>query len=112
MDIHAVAEVLGVTPRHIHRLVAERRIPYVKVGRFVRFDPAELSIWLDGQRVEVQGAAAAAHGSGNLGADRPGGPEAPNPHAHSVGVRLPQLPELFSGEEANVSECQRGAVRR
>jgi excisionase family DNA binding protein len=51
LDIHGVAEVLTVTPRHIQRLVAERRIPYVKVGRFVRFDRAELSVWLDQQRV-------------------------------------------------------------
>jgi len=52
IDIHGVAEVFGVTPRHIQRLVAERRIPYLKIGRFVRFDRAELSVWLDQQRVE------------------------------------------------------------
>lgn len=52
IDIHGVAEVLNVTPRHIQRLVAERRIPYLKIGRFVRFDRAELSVWLDQQRVE------------------------------------------------------------
>ena len=32
-------------------IVTERRIPFVKVGRFVRFDPAELDVWLDAQRV-------------------------------------------------------------
>ena len=53
IDIHGVAEALGVTPRHIQRLVAERRIPYLKVGRFVRCGRAELSVWLDQQRVEV-----------------------------------------------------------
>jgi excisionase family DNA binding protein len=53
LDIPSVATVLHVTPRHIRRLVAERRIPYLKVGRFVRFDPAELSVWLDQQRVEA-----------------------------------------------------------
>jgi excisionase family DNA binding protein len=52
IDIHEVAEVLCVTPRHIQRLVAERRIPYLKIGRFVRFDRAELSVWLDQQRVD------------------------------------------------------------
>ena len=51
LDIHGVAEVLSVTPRHIQRLVAERRIPFLKIGRFVRFDRAELSVWLDEQRV-------------------------------------------------------------
>jgi excisionase family DNA binding protein len=54
IDIRGVSQVLSVTPRHIQRLVAERRIPYLKVGRFVRFDPAELSVWLDQQRREVR----------------------------------------------------------
>lgn len=54
IDIRCVAKVLDVTPRHIQRLVAERRIPYLKIGRFVRFDRAELDVWLDQQRREVR----------------------------------------------------------
>jgi excisionase family DNA binding protein len=50
LDIDAVAIQLAVTPRHIRRLVAERRIPYLKVGRFIRFDPAEVDAWLDAAR--------------------------------------------------------------
>jgi len=38
LDIEGVAEVLGVSVRHVRRLVAERRIPYVKWGRFLRFE--------------------------------------------------------------------------
>jgi excisionase family DNA binding protein len=53
LDTDELAKVLCVTPRHVRRLVAERRIPFVKVGRFVRFDPGELDIWLDQQRVDV-----------------------------------------------------------
>jgi excisionase family DNA binding protein len=53
LDSIAVAEALGTTRRHVQRLVAERRIPFVKVGRFVRFDPAALDIWLDSQRVDA-----------------------------------------------------------
>ncbi len=52
LAIDAVAEALGVTPRHVQRLVSERRIPFLKVGRFVRFDPGALNVWLDQQRVE------------------------------------------------------------
>jgi excisionase family DNA binding protein len=51
LDTDEVAIALRVTPRHVRRLVAERRIPFVKVGRFVRFDPGELDVWLDQQRV-------------------------------------------------------------
>ncbi len=32
LDILAVATALGITPRHVRRLVAERRIPFFKVG--------------------------------------------------------------------------------
>jgi excisionase family DNA binding protein len=52
IDIATAAEHLGVTVRHVRRLVAERRIPYIKVGHFVRFDPAELVAWIDRQRVD------------------------------------------------------------
>jgi excisionase family DNA binding protein len=51
LDAAGVALALGTTRRHVQRLVTERRIPFVKVGRFVRFDPAELELWLDAQRV-------------------------------------------------------------
>jgi excisionase family DNA binding protein len=54
LDADGVAKALGVTNRHIRRLVAERRIPFFKVGKFVRFDPGELDVWLDQQRVEMR----------------------------------------------------------
>jgi len=54
LDIEAVAERLGVTERHVRRLVAERRIPHVKVGRFVRFDPADVADWIRACRVPAR----------------------------------------------------------
>jgi excisionase family DNA binding protein len=54
LDVESVAGTLGVTTRHVRRLVAERRIPFFKVGKFVRFDPAELDVWLSEQRVDVR----------------------------------------------------------
>jgi excisionase family DNA binding protein len=50
LTIDQLAERLGVTVRHVRRLVAEKRVPYLKVGKFVRFDPAEVGEWLDGNR--------------------------------------------------------------
>jgi excisionase family DNA binding protein len=55
IDIDTLALRLGDSVRHIRRLVAERRIPYLKVGHFVRFDPDEIAVWLDTQRVSVTG---------------------------------------------------------
>ena len=49
-DIDAVADRLGVRVRHIRRLVAERRIPYIKWGRLLRFDPEEIEAWLNEAR--------------------------------------------------------------
>src|SRR5208282_6724886 len=55
LDQRHLAERLQITERHVRRLVAERRIPFVKVGRFVRFDPEEIAAWIDGQRVPTEG---------------------------------------------------------
>jgi excisionase family DNA binding protein len=52
LGFDAVAEWLGVEVVFVRRLVAERRIPFLKIGKFVRFDPAEVSTWIDGQRVK------------------------------------------------------------
>ncbi|MGD9792201.1 MAG: helix-turn-helix domain-containing protein [Acidimicrobiia bacterium] len=46
LDVVGVAELLGVPVRHIRRLVAERRIPYVKWGHLIRFDPIEVERWI------------------------------------------------------------------
>jgi excisionase family DNA binding protein len=50
LTIDQLAKQLGVTIRHIRRLVAERRVPYLKVGRLIRFDPSEVAEWLDEAR--------------------------------------------------------------
>lgn len=46
LDIQEVAAHLNVTVRHVRRLVFERRIPYIKVGNLLRFDPEEIAAWL------------------------------------------------------------------
>ena len=50
MDIEAVARRLGGPVRHVRRLVAERRIPFLRWGHLLRFDPAEIEVWLDQAR--------------------------------------------------------------
>lgn len=50
VDIEWVAGRLGVEVRHVRRLVADRRIPFVKWGHLLRFDPAEIEAWIDGSR--------------------------------------------------------------
>ena len=50
IDITAVAQRLGVQVRHVRRLVHERRIPYIKWGHLLRFDPADIDTWIDRSR--------------------------------------------------------------
>ena len=50
IDLPTVALRLNVSERHIRRLVQERRIPFIKWGRLLRFDPAEIDAWLDEKR--------------------------------------------------------------
>jgi excisionase family DNA binding protein len=51
LDIDQLAQRLGITVRHVRRLVADKRVPYYKVGRLVRFDQTEITDWLATRRV-------------------------------------------------------------
>ncbi len=55
LDVAQAADRLGVTPRFIRRLVFERRLAYIKVGKYVRFEAADLEEWLSAHRVEAVG---------------------------------------------------------
>jgi excisionase family DNA binding protein len=55
LDIDQLAQRLGITVRHVRRLVADKRVPYYKVGRLVRFDQAEITDWLATRRVPNRG---------------------------------------------------------
>jgi excisionase family DNA binding protein len=52
LDFEDVAEWLGVEAVFVRRLVSERRIPFVKIGKYVRFQPEVVSVWIDRQRVQ------------------------------------------------------------
>jgi excisionase family DNA binding protein len=52
LGMDEVADWLGTTVRHVQRLVTERRIPYVKVGHFIRFDSRDVTQWIEAQKVD------------------------------------------------------------
>ena len=52
LDVDQAAARLGVPIRWIRRAIAERRIPFVKVGRYVRFVPDDLDAYVGARRVE------------------------------------------------------------
>lgn len=46
-----VAARLNATPRFVRRLVAERRISFVKVGRLVRFESSAVEEYIERNKV-------------------------------------------------------------
>jgi excisionase family DNA binding protein len=57
LTFEEAAERLGTTPRHMRRLVLDRRIAYRKLGRYVRFHPDDLAEYVAAHRIEVARAA-------------------------------------------------------
>ena len=53
LDPVEFADRLGVSVRYVRRLVAERRIEYVKIGHLVRFEPSQVDAWIKVNRVEA-----------------------------------------------------------
>jgi excisionase family DNA binding protein len=52
-DVAGAASYLGVKERLIRRLVVQRRVAYVKTGRFVRFKRADLDAYVADHRHQV-----------------------------------------------------------
>ncbi len=47
LDDAAIARITGVTLRMAQRLIYERRVPVVKIGRYLRVRRSDLDAWLD-----------------------------------------------------------------
>ena len=47
LDDAAIARITGVTLRMAQLLIYERRVPVVKIGRYLRVRRSDLDAWLD-----------------------------------------------------------------
>ncbi len=54
LTVEAAAERLSTSPRFIRRLIAERRIEFVKVGRHVRISESALHDFIDAGRYQIR----------------------------------------------------------
>jgi excisionase family DNA binding protein len=54
MTVQQAGEYLGTGERFIRRLITERRISYVKIGKYVRLERATLDALVDSGRVPSQ----------------------------------------------------------
>lgn len=53
--VKKLAEILAVKPLTIYRLVQKGKIPAVRIGRSIRFDPEAVNAFLDSVRVGPDG---------------------------------------------------------
>jgi excisionase family DNA binding protein len=51
LNVKEVSGYTGLAPDTIYTMVSQRRIPYVKVGRLVKFDLLMLDTWLKNNTV-------------------------------------------------------------
>jgi excisionase family DNA binding protein len=51
LTVEQAAERLGMSVRHVRRLLAERRVAYHRLGRAVRLHPADLDAYVAATRV-------------------------------------------------------------
>jgi excisionase family DNA binding protein len=54
LSVAEAGEYLGTGERFIRRLITERRIGYVKVGKYVRLERSTLDAFVDAGRVHSQ----------------------------------------------------------
>ena len=89
LDIAEVSVWLATSTRHVRRLVTENRIPYVKVGHFIRFDRRDIEGWIAGQKVVVEPdvpvirSSPVRHRPGRVGGDKSIAPRASGRQASS-----------------------------
>jgi excisionase family DNA binding protein len=53
LSVEQAAERLGTSARFVRRLVFERRIAYVKLGRHVRISSRDLNAFIEAGRVDA-----------------------------------------------------------
>ena len=51
LTVNQAGEYLGTGERFVRRLVAQRRIPYVKLGKYVRLQRSSLDAFIEAGRV-------------------------------------------------------------
>jgi len=50
LNIQALSQFLGIKVSTLYAMVEERKVPYYRIGRLIRFKKSEIDLWLEGQR--------------------------------------------------------------
>lgn len=53
LTIEEVSLRLKLSRGAVYQMIARREIPFIKIGRRVRFDDRDLTSWIDQQKIEA-----------------------------------------------------------
>jgi len=53
VNVSEISSILSVKPSTVYQWVHEGRIPHFKIGKLVRFDPAEIDRWVGKQKART-----------------------------------------------------------
>ena len=51
LTISDAAKRLSTSERHLRELIYRRQIPFLRVGRLIRFDSSDLDTWVESRKV-------------------------------------------------------------
>ena len=54
LNINELSTELKISVSGLYQMVSQRRVPFVKIGRSVRFDSDEIRKWLAKQKIDAQ----------------------------------------------------------
>jgi len=52
IDVKETADYLGCTVSTLYSWVSQKKIPYVKIGRLVKFDQCDIDAWIEERKVK------------------------------------------------------------
>ena len=52
INVKELSELTGLSVFTLYSWINQNKIPYVKVGRLIRFDPRKIEKWIEGNTVE------------------------------------------------------------
>lgn len=55
IDKDTLARELGVSVNTLYAWVNQRKIPYVKVGRLLKFDRKDIEAWIEDRKIKERG---------------------------------------------------------
>jgi len=53
LEIAQAADYLNVSARMVRRMVEEKRVAYIKIGKLIRIDKRDIDAYLAAQRIEA-----------------------------------------------------------